>query len=94
MTEVMEIQAESPKYHVLFIPGNPGYILLLYAQCILLLDFFVVFNTFWFGNLSGVVSFYNDFLESLHQFLDGNASITGIYIYIPTPLSEFDSIGL
>lgn len=61
MTEVMEIQAETPKVHVLFIPGNPG-----------------------------VVSFYNDFLESLHQFLDGNASITGIYI--PTPLSEFDSI--
>ncbi|WZZ42289.1 hypothetical protein YC2023_038548 [Brassica napus] len=49
MTEVMEIQAESPKYHVLFIPGNPG-----------------------------VVSFYNDFLESLHQFLDGNASITAV----------------
>ncbi|KAF3509494.1 hypothetical protein F2Q69_00003280 [Brassica cretica] len=49
MTEVMEIQAESPKFHVLFIPGNPG-----------------------------VVSFYNDFLESLHQFLDGNASITAV----------------
>ncbi|KAG2315531.1 hypothetical protein Bca4012_066346 [Brassica carinata] len=49
MTEVMEIQAETPKFLVLFIPGNPG-----------------------------VVSFYNDFLESLHQFLDGNASITAI----------------
>ncbi|CAN6818887.1 unnamed protein product [Brassica oleracea] len=49
MTEVMEIQAETPKVHVLFIPGNPG-----------------------------VVSFYNDFLESLHQFLDGNASITAV----------------
>ncbi|CAN7010548.1 unnamed protein product [Brassica rapa subsp. trilocularis] len=49
MTEVVEIQAESPKFHVLFIPGNPG-----------------------------VVSFYNDFLESLHQFLDGNASITAV----------------
>ncbi|CAH2054025.1 unnamed protein product [Thlaspi arvense] len=49
MTEVMEIQTENPKLHVLFIPGNPG-----------------------------VVSFYNDFLESLHEFLDGNASITAI----------------
>ncbi|KAJ0249452.1 Alpha/beta-Hydrolases superfamily protein [Hirschfeldia incana] len=49
MTEVLEIQAETPKFHVLFIPGNPG-----------------------------VVSFYNDFLESLHQFLDGNASITAV----------------
>ncbi|CAA7016127.1 unnamed protein product [Microthlaspi erraticum] len=49
MTEVMEIQAENPKFHVLFIPGNPG-----------------------------VVSFYKDFLESLNEFLDGNASITAI----------------
>ncbi|VVA97255.1 unnamed protein product [Arabis nemorensis] len=46
MTEIMEIQAENPTFHVLFIPGNPG-----------------------------VVSFYKDFLESLNEFLDGNASI-------------------
>ncbi|XP_009146697.1 lipid droplet-associated hydrolase isoform X1 [Brassica rapa] len=49
MTEIMEIQAEDPKFHVLFIPGNPG-----------------------------VVPFYKDFLESLYEFLDGNASITAI----------------
>ncbi|XP_010464882.1 PREDICTED: lipid droplet-associated hydrolase-like isoform X2 [Camelina sativa] len=49
MTEIMEIQAENPTFHVLFIPGNPG-----------------------------VVSFYNEFLESLYEFLDGNASIVAI----------------
>ncbi|WZY95828.1 hypothetical protein YC2023_068157 [Brassica napus] len=49
MTEIMEIQAEDLKFHVLFIPGNPG-----------------------------VVPFYKDFLESLYEFLDGNASITAI----------------
>lgn len=27
---------------------------------------------------SGVVPFYKDFLESLYEFLDGNASITGM----------------
>ncbi|KAF3486670.1 hypothetical protein F2Q69_00057242 [Brassica cretica] len=42
MTEVMEIQAETPKLHVL---------------CRVILQY--------------------DFLESLHEFLDGNASITG-----------------
>ncbi|XP_010486831.2 PREDICTED: lipid droplet-associated hydrolase-like [Camelina sativa] len=49
MTEIMEIQAENPTFHVLFIPGNPG-----------------------------VVSFYKEFLESLYEFLDGNASIVAI----------------
>ena len=28
---------------------------------------------------SGVVPFYKDFLESLYEFLDGNASITGLF---------------
>lgn len=49
MTEMMEIQAENPTFHVLFIPGNPG-----------------------------VVSFYKDFLESLYEFLGGNASVIAI----------------
>ncbi|XP_010534400.1 PREDICTED: lipid droplet-associated hydrolase isoform X2 [Tarenaya hassleriana] len=48
-TELLEIQAENPTFHVLFITGNPG-----------------------------VASFYKDFVESLYNFLDGNASITAI----------------
>jgi hypothetical protein len=57
MTEMMEIQAENPTFHVLFIPGNPG-----------------------------VVSFYKDFLESLYEFLGGNASVIGMAAL----LFEFD----
>ncbi|AAG51454.1 unknown protein; 114093-112086 [Arabidopsis thaliana] len=53
----MEIQAENPTFHVLFIPGNPG-----------------------------VVSFYKDFLESLYEFLGGNASVIGMAAL----LFEFD----
>ncbi|KAE8098622.1 hypothetical protein FH972_016668 [Carpinus fangiana] len=47
-TELLEIRADDPKMHVLFIPGNPG-----------------------------VVAFYKDFVESLYEFLGGNASVTG-----------------
>lgn len=32
----------------------------------------------WLVKFSGVVSFYKDFLESLNEFLDGNASIMGM----------------
>ncbi|KAF3605249.1 hypothetical protein DY000_02050882 [Brassica cretica] len=49
LTLFLFLITEDPKFHVLFIPGNPG-----------------------------VVPFYKDFLESLYEFLDGNASITAI----------------
>ncbi|KAG2272263.1 hypothetical protein Bca52824_066818 [Brassica carinata] len=57
----MEIQAEDPKFHVLFIPGNPG-----------------------------VVPFYKDFLESLYEFLDGNASITGMSTLVSSLFSDWE----
>ncbi|CAH8359924.1 unnamed protein product [Eruca vesicaria subsp. sativa] len=62
MTEIMEIKAEDPKFHVLFIPGNPG-----------------------------VVPFYKDFLESLYEFLHGNASITGMATLISSLFSDWES---
>lgn len=30
MTEIMEIKPEDPKFHVLFIPGNPGFFFFIY----------------------------------------------------------------
>jgi hypothetical protein len=76
MTEMMEIQAENPTFHVLFIPGNPGFIIMLktlmHARV-----YTSVLHTLA-CNFSGVVSFYKDFLESLYEFLGGNASVIAI----------------
>lgn len=77
MTEIMEIQAENPTFHVLFIPGNPGFIIMLNTRLQCMHIYTSVIHTLA-CNFSGVVSFYKEFLESLYEFLDGNASVIGM----------------
>lgn len=77
MTEIMEIQAENPTFHVLFIPGNPGFIIMLKTRLQCMHIYTSVIHTLA-CNFSGVVSFYKEFLESLYEFLDGNASVIGM----------------
>ncbi|KAK4392032.1 Lipid droplet-associated hydrolase [Sesamum angolense] len=62
-TDLMEIPSHDPALHVLFIPGNPDTKRFLKAD-----------ET---GCLTGVISFYTDFLELLYESLGGVASVTG-----------------
>ena len=88
-----EIEADDPKFHLLFIPGNPGFFYMTlhmhtrYDRTNILLCSFIIALRI---NLSGVVPFYKDFLESLYEFLDGNASITGLFVFCDS--NEFDLV--
>ena len=75
-TELLEIRADDPKMHVLFIPGNPGkfgFILL----CVVVLILITRIKECLLIVTIGVVTFYKDFVESLYEFLEGHVSITG-----------------
>lgn len=72
MTEVMEIQAETPKFHVLFIPGNPGLHSMLSMHIVT--RFCYVWIHFGFCNLQVWCHFtmtswnlYTSFLTVMHR---------------------------
>jgi uncharacterized membrane protein YccF (DUF307 family) len=78
-TELLEIRADDPKMHVLFIPGNPGkfgFILLCVVVVVHLILITRIRECLLIVTI-GVVTFYKDFVESLYEFLEGNVSITG-----------------
>ena len=81
-TELLEIHADDPQMHVLFIPGNPGKFGFV-PSCMHVHVCFVdlVLRTRIRGCLLivtvGVVAFYKDFVESLYEFLEGHVSVTG-----------------
>ena len=81
-TELLEIHADDPKMHVLFIPGNPG----KFGFALLCLHVHVCFVDLALRTrirvcllivTVGVVAFYKDFVESLYEFLEGHVSVTG-----------------
>lgn len=86
MTELLEIEAPSPTMHILFIPGNPGFLVS-----------FVIFSLIFGGkermtldgSIAGVITFYKDFLESLYERLDGKASITGMCMLMASSLHQY-----
>ena len=78
-TELLEIRADDPKMHVLFIPGNPGkfgFILLCVVVVVVLILITRIKECLLIVTI-GVVTFYKDFVESLYEFLEGHVSITG-----------------
>lgn len=81
-TELLEIRADDPKFHVLFIPGNPGEFCFIFVRmCVVRIFFEVVVELIlrriiFFFNV-GVVTFYKEFVESLYEVLGGHASVTG-----------------
>lgn len=75
-TELLELNSENPTLHVVFIPGNPGIFRIIYPR--LVIDRVMHVCVIFFSSLlSGIVSYYKDFVEELFQRLEEKASVTG-----------------